>query len=322
VLPNSVTSIGDKAFKDCSSLSSVMLPESVTEIGSQAFSGCGRLSMVFFGGRLPNGLSESNLVVYSKSWFYPRIYGREYTEVAASAHFGGYFQPNRPFVEYVSVKVRENNPTILDCVYRVNSGNPTVKVRALAFKDGVRSFVNVVRPETFIEGTAANVGDAVAANTEHKLSWQVSADWNVDLAKVKFEVLATENELLPLELRTIPSNGSNKAMEFSWNTITVGQVFDALLWLYADKDGEMMLVDGVLKNGSTILAEGDGLYRTSKYIWEESRYSYTYTAPTYIFRKMGFLLLDNENLTYARTLSRLELIPDGIRQYCYRWIEQ
>ena len=345
VIPANVTNIASYAFLDCESLTSVII-KGCASIGDSAFERCLRLKtlMILSGmrsvgksafyqenralpnnivinGPLPDGIEKAGLCNGTSVHY---VCSREslvkMRSLLSNAVFKYFYQSNRPFVEYVSVKVRENNPTILDCVYRVNSGNPTVKVRALAFKDGVRSFANVVRPETFIEGTAANVGDAVAANTELKLSWQVSADWNIDLANVKFEILATEDELLPLELRTIPANGSNKAMEFSWNAITEDQVFDALLWLYADKDGEMILADGVLKNGSTILAEGDCLYRTSKYISGKTVYSYT--APAYVFRKMGFLVLDDENLTYAKSLSRLELIPNGVRQYCYRWIEQ
>ena len=40
----------------------------------------------------------------------------------------------------VSSQVRENDPTVLDVVYRVTSDQPTVKVRALAFENGERSF--------------------------------------------------------------------------------------------------------------------------------------------------------------------------------------
>lgn len=39
-IPNSVTSIGNWAFADCRSLTSVTIPNSVTSIGSYAFSGC------------------------------------------------------------------------------------------------------------------------------------------------------------------------------------------------------------------------------------------------------------------------------------------
>jgi len=46
VIPNTVTSIGDKAFSGCSSLTSISIPNSVTSIGNNAFSGCTSLLSV------------------------------------------------------------------------------------------------------------------------------------------------------------------------------------------------------------------------------------------------------------------------------------
>ena len=46
IIPSSVTEIGYKAFSDCSSLTSVIIPSSVTEIGPKAFSGCSSLTSV------------------------------------------------------------------------------------------------------------------------------------------------------------------------------------------------------------------------------------------------------------------------------------
>ncbi|MBQ4562152.1 MAG: leucine-rich repeat domain-containing protein, partial [Clostridia bacterium] len=43
---NSVTSIGDIVFADCTSLTSVTIPDSVTSIGSSAFSSCTSLTSV------------------------------------------------------------------------------------------------------------------------------------------------------------------------------------------------------------------------------------------------------------------------------------
>ena len=43
VIPNSITSIGDRVFEDCTSLKSVIIPTSVTSIGDNAFSGCSGL---------------------------------------------------------------------------------------------------------------------------------------------------------------------------------------------------------------------------------------------------------------------------------------
>ena len=53
-IPNSVTSIGDYAFKDCSGLTSVTIPNSVTSIGDYAFSGCSGLTSV----TIPNSVTS------------------------------------------------------------------------------------------------------------------------------------------------------------------------------------------------------------------------------------------------------------------------
>ena len=46
VIPSSVTSIGDGAFKGCSSLTSITIPSSVTSIGNGAFEGCSSLTSI------------------------------------------------------------------------------------------------------------------------------------------------------------------------------------------------------------------------------------------------------------------------------------
>jgi len=45
-IPESVTSIGEAAFRECTSLTSVSIPESVTFIGNRAFEGCSGLTSV------------------------------------------------------------------------------------------------------------------------------------------------------------------------------------------------------------------------------------------------------------------------------------
>ena len=49
VIPNSVTTIEDFAFRGCSSLTSVTIPDSVTSIGGMAFGGCTGLTSVTIG---------------------------------------------------------------------------------------------------------------------------------------------------------------------------------------------------------------------------------------------------------------------------------
>ncbi|MDD7405537.1 MAG: leucine-rich repeat protein [Bacteroidales bacterium] len=53
-IPNSVTSIGYRAFRGCSGLTSVTIPNSVSSIGDSAFSGCSGLTSV----TIPNSVSS------------------------------------------------------------------------------------------------------------------------------------------------------------------------------------------------------------------------------------------------------------------------
>ena len=45
-IPSSVTSIGNKAFEDCTGLTSITIPSSVTSIGDLAFEGCTGLTSI------------------------------------------------------------------------------------------------------------------------------------------------------------------------------------------------------------------------------------------------------------------------------------
>ena len=45
-IPDSVTSIGERAFVGCSSLANITIPDSVTSIGERAFVGCSSLANI------------------------------------------------------------------------------------------------------------------------------------------------------------------------------------------------------------------------------------------------------------------------------------
>ena len=204
----------------------------------------------------------------------------------------------------VSSQVRANDPTVLDVVYRVTSDQPTVKVRALAFENGERSFWKVVRPETFVDGTAANLGDKIAANVEHKLLWKVSSDWATDLAKCKFEVLVSDQGTLPLDLITIPGVKGMQDVTVSYNAQTSANVFNALLWYYADKQKDLRIEDGYLYCGNDLLSN-----RTAP--------ANMALAANYIFGKMGFAGLQGEILIYARNATRKTLNFNTATQHAY-----
>ncbi|MDE5758454.1 MAG: leucine-rich repeat domain-containing protein, partial [Allobaculum sp.] len=46
VIPEGVTSIEDRAFRGCTTLTGVTIPKTVTNIGKHAFSGCTKLAVV------------------------------------------------------------------------------------------------------------------------------------------------------------------------------------------------------------------------------------------------------------------------------------
>ena len=304
-IPSSVTSIGVGAFYYCSGLKSVTIPESVTSIGNVAFYGCA----LVFSGEPPSWaaqFSESCLFVY------PAEYEAQWKPLLKKSYVR---------VNILSSTIRESDPTILDTRFIALKSGPigvsqTVKIRVLAFEDGTRSFAKVVRPETFVDGTAPANWDAVEANVEHTLSWKVSSDWATRLAKVKFEVLASDGDLLPLELRTIPASDQYGKMKISWNTIQESQVFDALLWQYADKDPGLTLAGGLLKGNGLNLVNGAKLAHQYVY-WD-----YRENAVRYIYSKMGYQLLTGAPLSYANSETRLGLSPDGVRQYAYKIVEE
>lgn len=201
---------------------------------------------------------------------------------------------------HVIAQIRESDPTVMDVDYVVYADpdtTPTVNVRALAFEDGARSFASVIRPETFIEGTDANIGDGITANVEHHLAWKVSSDWAIDLAKVKFEVMVMKpgDLLLPdMHFVTIPAAEGHPKTTVSVNSVSFSDLYNTLLWCYADSDPALSLSSG------TLMAGGRDLVRNTP--------SNKANALRYIGEKHGYRLLDNSaELAWINECTRLNL---------------
>ncbi len=82
-VPDSVTSIGDAAFRGCSNLTSITIPDSVTKIGYNAFNGCSSLTSI----TIPDSVTEiesyafhdcDNLTIYCKATERPTDWDRNW----------------------------------------------------------------------------------------------------------------------------------------------------------------------------------------------------------------------------------------------------
>jgi hypothetical protein len=208
---------------------------------------------------------------------------------------------NEPIPVVVSAAMRPGT-TLMDVVYRVNDrDDATVKTRALAFVDGVRSFANVLRPVTFVEGTAAKLGDAITSNTNHTLTWDVGADWNIGLGQVKFEILCRDARgLLAFDWITLPAAAGKPALTISKDTPSDASVLNALFWQYADGDSWLNLSNGVLTGnaGSGVFADG---------VLANGSVLQGYSA-AYLFKRMNLDPADSMDMGYAANTARAGLL--------------
>ena len=97
-IPDGVTSIGDWAFRDCSSLTSVTIPNSVTSIGYGAFEDCSSLTSVYCkpirppkgGGYILNGNSSERKIyvpTQSVSAYKASTYWKDYANAIVGYDF-------------------------------------------------------------------------------------------------------------------------------------------------------------------------------------------------------------------------------------------
>lgn len=199
----------------------------------------------------------------------------------------------------ISSQMRASDSTIMDIEYIVFAKKEVVNTRALAFEDGERSFLKVVRPESFVDDTQNNIGDSIAANVPHKLSWKVSKDWKSDLAKVRFEILASEQGKLPMCTIDIPATDKSPFLRVVYNSPTKEDVLNALLWYYADHDPHLRNDNGYLYS-TELSSTGDLLFKWS----DPVHMGY---AAKFVYNKMGYEALSGEILSFARYATRKSL---------------
>ena len=212
------------------------------------------------------------------------------------------FAANTPPTPVIIRAEMRPGTTYMDVEYRVDDpDDATVRVRALAFVNGSRSFANILRPVTFVEGTAGNIGDNIRSGTKQTLTWNVGADWDIDLGQVKFEILALDSRgLLPFDWITIPAANGQPALTISKDAPSDAAVLNALFWLYADADPGLSLTNGVLLGNAQSGVFGGVTLATNATVR-------SYAAP-FIFKKMNLDAASDLEVTYASGTARTGIL--------------
>ena len=155
-------------------------------------------------------------------------------------------QTNAAPTAIVTSAAQRPGTTFMDIDFRVNDpDDATVEVYALGFVNGGTNLSDIVKVSTLMEGTAANLGTNVPANTDLHLTWNVSADWNTNFGNIKVEILAKDNRgLLPFHWITIPSNGPNPTLTLNDRPIVNTNWVSLWYWLVAKSDPQIVLSNG------------------------------------------------------------------------------
>ena len=159
VIPNSVTSIGNYAFYNCTGLTSVTIGNSVTSIGGDAFDGTNIKKTIWLTNTPPSGYTNaSGAVNYVSNDQYGSLYNRIiYPFLSSIFEVDG--------VKYVPVSPSERTCDAIDCVYD-NSAADTKISSTVSYK-GVTMSVQKVQPyvcygNTFIENLTCDNDGAIA----------------------------------------------------------------------------------------------------------------------------------------------------------------
>ena len=143
---------------------------------------------------------------------------------------------------------QRTNTAWLDVDFKVvHAEASNVTAGALAFINGGDNLASVVQINTLMEGTAANLGTNVPADTNLRLTWNMGADWSIDYAQIQVEVLSKDNRsLMGFHWITVPSDGTNASMQVSRAAVPESELLSVWYWFIATHNSDISFTNGTV----------------------------------------------------------------------------
>ena len=204
--------------------------------------------------------------------------------------------------------------SLVDIDFRVTDGDdPAVTTGVLAFKPinindtTPRADLRAVVPmNTFVEGTAANVGSNQTTGVIKHLTWNMAADWAVSYSNIQIEALAKDTRnLLGIHWITVPASGGFPAFQASYSPINNGQLLDLWFWFIATQQG--VTLTRTVQTGSggyddVVLTGNTGVYNGAVLASQTSpsaTYVVTSAGRAFAYEKMGVRAIDGGQIARA-----------------------
>lgn len=318
VLPERIHTLGNTAFLGCRSLKTIVFPDGTEDLGvwstfegcsaleyvwfppslsepwdDTTFKGCARLQQVVFTGKVPEGDAAVSLIPNGARITYPRAEATAWGDIVPESRRGTFTElVAKP---KVTVSSRMIGARTMEVQFEVASDSPEVEVRAIALRDGEKSFANVVPIRTLSAGALGKV----PANTANRFVWDIAKDWRADLENARPLILTREDALLPIDEVTLPGEGDLPPFTVNRVPVHETQVLDALLWCYAEGDPRLTVSQGVASVDGEPVAEGDTIVDLQK-------------ALAYLFGKMGYRAMTEAEARHWERVTRVSYASYGL----------
>ncbi len=262
-IPNSVTSIGNWAFRNCTGMTSITIPNSVTSIGAYAFSGCSGLTSI----TIPNSVKRIGSDAFSGYTWSTKFYVNKGSVALLHLWSSGY-SSNIYEVDTETLIVK---PTL----GRISATQTTVKFRinnyddvygysiGCNYKTGTTTYINIFENEEEFCTLTGLRPDCTGTAT---LKVFIADGYSIDIATENF----TTSKITPT-VNIIASTGSSLTVGGSYLRGDATIAFRKLTF-----NGQTVNNDTIFANGLIPFTPYDVSYTI--YVGESLYSSYTYTG--------------------------------------------